>query len=110
MSQSTNTSAINFCDVFNLSFETKKGLYRHQSYDLKHRNYWRKCLSLKKKKSWGRCIIRMKMIILLKLSILYKLNLKEYHNSKTTSTLKLNRRSRFTDMNVKNVMKNLGIK
>ena len=27
----------NFCDVCNLSFETKKGLYRHQSYDLKHK-------------------------------------------------------------------------
>ena len=37
MSQSFNTSIINFCDVFNLSFETKKGLYRHQSYDLKHK-------------------------------------------------------------------------
>ena len=37
MSQSTNTSVINFCDVCILSFETKKGLYRHQSYDLKHK-------------------------------------------------------------------------
>ena len=37
MSQSTNTSVINFCDVCNLSFETKKGLCRHQSYDLKHK-------------------------------------------------------------------------
>ena len=37
MSQSANTSAINFCDVCNLSFESKKGLYRHQSYDLKHK-------------------------------------------------------------------------
>ena len=37
MSQSTNISVINFCDVCNLSFETKKGLYRHQSYDLKHK-------------------------------------------------------------------------
>ena len=37
MSQSTNTNVINFCDVCNLSFETKKGLYRHQSYDLKHK-------------------------------------------------------------------------
>ena len=37
MSQSTNTSVINFCDICNLSFETKKGLYRHQSYDLKHK-------------------------------------------------------------------------
>ena len=46
MSQSTNTSVINFCDVCNLSFEA----------------------------------------------------------------LKLDRRSRFTDMNVKNVLKNLGIK
>ena len=35
MSQSTNTSVINFCDVCNLSFESKKSLYRHQSYDLK---------------------------------------------------------------------------
>ena len=37
MSQSTNTSVINFCDVYNLSFESKKALYRHQSYDLKHK-------------------------------------------------------------------------
>ena len=36
MSQSTNTSVINFCNVCNLSFESKNGLYRHQSYDLKH--------------------------------------------------------------------------
>ena len=37
MSQSTNTSVINFCDVCNLSFESKKALYRHQSYGLKHK-------------------------------------------------------------------------
>ena len=37
MSQSNKTSVIKFCDVCNLSFETKKGLYRHQSYDLKHK-------------------------------------------------------------------------
>ena len=37
MSQSTNTSVINFCDVCNLSFESKKGLYRHQSYNLNYR-------------------------------------------------------------------------
>ena len=37
MSQSSNTSVINFCDVCNLSFESKKALYRHQSYDLKHK-------------------------------------------------------------------------
>ena len=36
MSQSTKTGVINFCDVCNLSFESKKGLYRHQSYDPKH--------------------------------------------------------------------------
>ena len=36
MSQSTNTSVLNFCDLCNLSFETKNGLYRHQSYDLKY--------------------------------------------------------------------------
>ena len=37
MSQLTNTTVINFCDVCNLSFESKKGLYRHQPYDLKHK-------------------------------------------------------------------------
>ena len=37
MLQSTNITVTNFCDVCNLSFETKKGLYRHQSYDLKHK-------------------------------------------------------------------------
>ena len=37
MSQSTNTSVKNVCAVCNLSFESKKGLYRHQSYDLKHK-------------------------------------------------------------------------
>ena len=37
MSQSNNTSVINFCHVCNLSFESKKGLYSHQSYDLKHK-------------------------------------------------------------------------
>ena len=37
MSQSTKTNVINFCDVCNLSFESRKGLYRHQSYDLKHK-------------------------------------------------------------------------
>ena len=37
MSQSTNISVINFCDVCNLSFESKKALYRHQTYDLKHK-------------------------------------------------------------------------
>ena len=39
MSHSTNSNvtSVNFCDVCNLSFETKKGLYRHQSYDLKHK-------------------------------------------------------------------------
>ena len=42
------------------------------------RNYWRKCLSLKKKKSRRGCIIRMKMIILLKLK----------PKTKTASTLK----------------------
>ena len=38
MSHSTNSkvSSVNFCDVCNLSFETKKCLYKHQSYDSKH--------------------------------------------------------------------------
>ena len=34
MSHTTNSN-VNFCDVCNLSFEKKKGLYRHQSYDSK---------------------------------------------------------------------------
>ena len=42
MSQSTNTSVINFWDVCNLSFESKKSLYRHQSYDLKHKELLQK--------------------------------------------------------------------
>ena len=39
MSHSTNSNvtSVNFCDVCNLSFETKKGLYRHQSYAPKHK-------------------------------------------------------------------------
>ena len=36
MSHSTNSN-VNFCDVCDLSFETKKGLYRHQSYDSKQK-------------------------------------------------------------------------
>ena len=36
MSHSTNSN-VNFCDVCDLSFETKEGLYRHQSYDSKHK-------------------------------------------------------------------------
>ena len=47
MSQSTNNSVINFCDVCNLSLETKKGLYRHQSYDLKYKELLEKRLKLK---------------------------------------------------------------
>ena len=35
MSHSTNSN-VKFCDVCDLSIETKKGLYRHQSYDSKH--------------------------------------------------------------------------
>ena len=50
MSQSTNTSVINFCDVCNLSFETKKGLYRHQSYDLKHRKLLEKIFESEEEK------------------------------------------------------------
>ena len=36
MSHSTNCN-VNCCDVCDLSFETKKGLYRHQSYDSKQK-------------------------------------------------------------------------
>ena len=37
MFQSTKTNVIDFCDVCNLSFESRNGLYRHQSCDLKHK-------------------------------------------------------------------------
>ena len=39
MSHSTNSNvtSVNFSDVCNSSFETKMGLYRHQSYDPKHK-------------------------------------------------------------------------
>ena len=39
MSHSTNRNvpSVNFCDACDLSFESKKGLYRHQSYDPKHK-------------------------------------------------------------------------
>ena len=37
MSESTKSNVKNFCDVCKLSFESRKGLYRHQSYDLKHK-------------------------------------------------------------------------
>ena len=39
MSHSTNSivTSVNFWDVCNLSFEAKKGSYRRQSYDPKHK-------------------------------------------------------------------------
>ena len=36
MSHSTNSN-MNFCDVYNFSFETTKGFYRNESYDSKHK-------------------------------------------------------------------------
>ena len=54
MSQSTNTSVINFCDVCNLSFESKKGLYRHQSYDLKHKELFEKMFESEEEEIWER--------------------------------------------------------
>ena len=49
MSLSSNTSVINFCDVCNLSFESKKSLYRHQSYDLKHKELLEKMFEFEEK-------------------------------------------------------------
>ena len=43
MSHSTN-SKVSFCDVCDLSFESKKVLYRHQSYDSKHNELLEKML------------------------------------------------------------------
>ena len=110
MSQSTNTSVINFCDVCNLSLESKKGLYKHQSYDLKHKELLEKMFESEEEEISESVYDsdEDEMIMLLKLK----------PKPKTTSTLKLDRRSHwgtkgkapFTDMNVKNVMKNLGIK
>ena len=39
MSRSTNSivRSVNFCEVCDLVFETKKELYKHQSYDIKHK-------------------------------------------------------------------------
>ena len=50
MSQSANTSVINFCDVCNLTFESKKALYRHQSYDLKHKELLEKMFESEEEK------------------------------------------------------------
>ena len=48
MSHSTNSNvtSVNFCGVCNLSLETKKGLYRHQSYDPKHKELLDKMFDL----------------------------------------------------------------
>ena len=46
MSHSTNSN-VDFCDVWDLSFETKKGLYRHQSYDSKHKELLEKMFELR---------------------------------------------------------------
>ena len=72
MYQSTNTSIINFCDVCNLSFESKRGLYRHQSYDLKHKELLEKMFESEEKEISEKVIIQMKLIILLKLGLKLK--------------------------------------
>ena len=49
MSHSTNSkvTSVNFCDVCKLSFETKKGLCRHQSDDPKHKELLEKMFDLR---------------------------------------------------------------
>ena len=106
MSQSTNTSVINFCDVCNLSFESKKALYRHQSYDLKHKELLEKMFESEEEEI-SESVYNLDeddYIIKTKPATEPKTKLKRI------STPELNRRSRFTDMNVKNVMKNLKVK
>ena len=128
MSHSTNSNvtSVNFCDVCNLSFETMKGLYRHQSCDPKHKELLEKMFDLRS--SFNYCdlveaiteastktesstktiekiydsdgdFIYVKPLLKLKLKILLKLKL----NPTTTSTTELS-------LNVKNVTKNLEVK
>ena len=44
--RNSNVTSVNFCDGFILSFESKKGLYRHQSYDPKHKKLLEKMFDL----------------------------------------------------------------
>ena len=109
MSQPTNTSVINFCNVCNLSFESKKALYRHQSYDLKHKELLEKMFESEEEEISERVynpdeddnIIKNGLKLKQKLNQKLKLKLKQ--KMKTMSILRLG-------LYVKNVMKNLEVK
>ena len=47
-STNSNITSVSFSDVCNLSFETRKGLYRHQSYDPKHKKLSEKMFDLRR--------------------------------------------------------------
>ena len=105
MSHSTNSN-VNFCDVCDLSFETKKCLYRHQSYDSKHKE----CLVLMMKpqsmsnpklkslyphhpnpylKTWRECMTHKKNNTSLDLSLKLRVKLKLRVSLRPRVSLKL---------------------
>ena len=72
----------NFCYVCNLSFKTKKGLYRHQSNDLKHKKLLEKILIL--------ILMTAQFMLNLKLNLNLNLNPKlNFHVGFATKVLKL---------------------
>ena len=108
MSHSTNSNvtSVNFCNVCNLSFESKKGLYRHQSYDLKHKELLEKMFEFEEEKEISERVYNPDeddYIIKTRDIIKTETKTKTKPKTKKTSTLKLS-------INVKDVMKNLGIK
>ena len=133
MSQSTNTSVISFCGVCDLSFETKKGLHRHQSYDLKHKELLEKMFGsdsdldsdLVGAKTESKTIEKMydsdedfvysKLPTKSKIESISKDNTKDIIKTKPATKPKTKTEEDMIStpelsMSVKNVMKNLGIK
>ena len=103
MSQSTNTNVINFCDVCNLSFESKNGLYRHQSYDLKHKELLEKMFESEEEEISERVYNPDEDDYIIKTRAKTKTETELKLKLKTMSILRLG-------LYVKNVMKNLEVK